>query len=165
MVLYNLFFYFLFFPDAEKNLHIKILAQIMPVCTIAPPDKEMNDNALIKNVFFKIIALWIFDMKQFLLFLLKRKKSIFSHCAMQKCVYSRGSRYNSRLQPDNISQLPFFAVLWDRSDSFWVLCFLTGLQDLGIQQSIAPGQEFDGMNTNVAEQYWHMSDPLYRSRW
>lgn len=44
-------------PRCRINLHIKILVQIMPVCTIAAPDKEMNDNALIKNVFFKIIAL------------------------------------------------------------------------------------------------------------
>lgn len=51
------FFIFYFSQMQKKNLHIKILAQIMPVCTIAPPDKEMNDNALIKNVFFKIIAL------------------------------------------------------------------------------------------------------------
>lgn len=56
MALYNLVVCF-FFPRCRINHHIKILEQIMPVCTIAPPDKEMNDNALIKNVFFKIIAL------------------------------------------------------------------------------------------------------------
>lgn len=83
---------------------------------------------------------------------------------MQKCVYSRGSRYNSRLQPDNISQLPFFPSCGIVQTLFEFFVFLTGLQDLGIQQSIAPGQGFDGMNTNVAEQHWHMSDPLYRSR-
>lgn len=31
---------------------------------------------------------------------------------------------------------------------------------LGIQQSIAPGPEFDGMNTNVVEQHWHMTGSL-----
>lgn len=31
---------------------------------------------------------------------------------------------------------------------------------LGVQQSIAPGPEFDGMNTNVVEQHWHMTGSL-----
>lgn len=35
---------------------------------------------------------------------------------------------------------------------------------LGIQQSIAPGLEFDGMNTNVVEQHWHMTGCLYLYR-
>lgn len=137
-----------------------------PVWTKAVSDKDVNVLTKIgifqnchPNILF-LLLVFLVKKKE------RKKRSLFSLFDARKVFILKSLNNICWLQLDNIS--PFFSlhhVLWDRSDSLSSLYFLTGLRDSGIQQSIALGLQFDGMNTNVAERRWHMSAALYRSCW